>query len=148
MSLEIFPIDDFLNSLNTKIKKKQLPESTEGLSNDASLGKEWQETHQEEESRLNLDGKKDDLKEKTNWAWFAKIYTSVVTFFIFLTVFLCLIGKVKIHFQWGQFLSELSIGNFHLSDTVLIAFITTTFVSVLGLCFIVLEYYFKKQNKR
>lgn len=126
MSLELFSVDAFFDSLSTKIKKTQLPESTEGLSNDASLGKEWQELHQKEESRLNLDGKKDDLKEKTSWALFVKIYTVSITAIIFGVVFVCLFSP------------------FHLSDSVLITLLSTTLVNVLGMCYMGLKYYFRK----
>lgn len=110
--------------------------------------KKWEEQHKEQKSELELRSITDDLKEKTSWALFAKYYTCSITILIILVVFLCLISHLKIHFQLGSLMSDFTIGNFYLPDNVLIALITSTLGSVLGMCFIVLEYYFRKDKKR
>jgi hypothetical protein len=84
----------------------------------------------------------DDHEHRDAWIKFVKVYTVRITIFIGMVVFLCLISKLELSGEIQGVKYSFKVASFHLSDSVLIALLTTTLANVLGMCFIGLKYYF------
>lgn len=109
-----------INEVTEKSKSSTSP-NAEGLENATSIG-------ERNFAQVKLDGIKQDIKERKKYA----LWT-----FVFLCVFTSTVVGIIILSGFSKFL------NFELSDTVLIALITTSLSAIVGIFILVMRYLFK-----
>jgi hypothetical protein len=96
--------------------------------NDVRLAEEEQRWFEKEKKRVHLKGLVDDQEARRKWG--ERVFWLLVTWLGL--VFLCVCAE---GFRWNEF---------HISDSVLIALISTTTANVLSLGYIVAKYLFPK----